>query len=275
MRSIERSNTKLVAVLAILCRSAHRNNSNYLPLFVTLYLYSAGARIDAITLLNHLGLSVSYDVLQKKLKAITSLGMSWIRQQSTNRKLVGTWDYFEYRENVQGEQIGDTVKFRSVTMALWIKNGWRIPSTGLKQSMWDATRDLLQSREVIDNVFGSQAAGIRKQCVWYHWLSAFRASFPQNAFEYTVSMPFLNLIDCRKEGCTEAFAYAPSIFNKSSTASNIGVFEDLNVRQMGVEKDDPRWADWLTIWWKDLKTQVQMLAMQTVGIGMNRHYDRY
>lgn len=58
---------KVIAVLVILCRSAHRNNSNYFLLLVALYLYSAGAKVDAITLLNHLGLSVSYPVLQTKL----------------------------------------------------------------------------------------------------------------------------------------------------------------------------------------------------------------
>ena len=74
-------------------------------------------------------------------------------------------------------------------------------------------------------------------------------------------MLFLNLINCQKEGCTKAFAYAPSMFNKNSMAGNIRVFEDLNIRQMGVEKEDPHWADWLIIWGENLKTQVQMLAM--------------
>lgn len=58
---------KVVAVLVILCRSAHRNNSNYFSLLIALYLYSAGTKIDAITLLNHLGLFVFYSVLQTKL----------------------------------------------------------------------------------------------------------------------------------------------------------------------------------------------------------------
>lgn len=58
--------TKIIAILVILCGSAHRNNSNYLPLLIALYVYSAGARVNAITLLNHLGPPVSYDVLQKK-----------------------------------------------------------------------------------------------------------------------------------------------------------------------------------------------------------------
>lgn len=76
MMSMQYSEMKFVAILAILCRSAHQNNSNYLPLFVALYLYSAGVKIDAITLLNYLGLSVLYDVLQKRLKAITFLGVA-------------------------------------------------------------------------------------------------------------------------------------------------------------------------------------------------------
>ncbi len=36
-------NMKLLVVFVILCRMAHRNNSNYLPLLIILYLYSAGA----------------------------------------------------------------------------------------------------------------------------------------------------------------------------------------------------------------------------------------
>lgn len=52
------SNIKVVAVLLIICRSAYCNNSNYLPLFIALYLYSTKARVDAITLLNHLSISI-------------------------------------------------------------------------------------------------------------------------------------------------------------------------------------------------------------------------
>lgn len=70
---------KIIKILVILCRSTHRDNSNYIPLLIALYLYFAGARVDAITLLNHLGLSVSYDVLQKKLQDITKSTLSWIK----------------------------------------------------------------------------------------------------------------------------------------------------------------------------------------------------
>ena len=109
---------KLVAVLLILCHSAHRNNSNYISFLIGLYLYSAGAKVDAITLLNHLELSVSYNVLQKKFRDISLSSKQWIRRQANNCQLVGTWVNFEYQKNVQGERVGDVVRFRSITIAL-------------------------------------------------------------------------------------------------------------------------------------------------------------
>lgn len=126
---------KIVAILVILCHSAYQNNSNYISLLIALYLYFAGVRVDAITLLNHLGLSVSYDVFQRKLKNIMTSSIAGIKAQDSNCKLIGTWDNFKFRENVHGERVGDLVKFSSVTMALWIYQGWRIPDSGLKQWM--------------------------------------------------------------------------------------------------------------------------------------------
>lgn len=87
---------KLVTILVIMCRSAHQNNSNYIPLLIAMYLYSAGARIDAITLLNYLGISVSYSVFMRKLRNITTSSAAFIKEQASNNRLVGTWDNFEY-----------------------------------------------------------------------------------------------------------------------------------------------------------------------------------
>lgn len=39
----------------------------------------------------------------------------------------------------------------------------------------------------------------------------------------------LNIIDCRKKTRIEVFAYTLSMHNKSSTAGNIGVFENFNI----------------------------------------------
>ena len=268
---------KLIAILVILCRSAHRNNSNYIPLLIGLYFYSAGARTDAITLLNHFGLSVSYDVLQRKLRDITSMSKNWIKQQATNYRLVGAWDNFEFRENVHGERVDDTVKFRSITMALWIRHGWRIPKDGLKQWMWNPKKDLLSSRIIIERLFGSDpdARNKRNQCIRHHRFTSFISAFPDWSFSYSAAMPRVKNIDCKIEGASEAYSFAPSMASESTTAGNISVFEDLAIHQLGFKKEDLRFNEALTVWWGDQKTEVLMLSMQGLGVGMDRPYDWY
>ena len=108
----------LLAILVILYRSAHRNNSNYFSLLVAIYLYSAKAKVDIITLLNYLGFSVLYKVLLKRLRNIMLFRTAFIKQQTINCKLVGIWDNFEYQENIADKRIGNIIKFRSMIMAL-------------------------------------------------------------------------------------------------------------------------------------------------------------
>lgn len=71
---------KLVVILVILCQSAYWNNSNYIPLFIALYFYSFGAKVDAIIFLNDFSLFVLYNMLQKKFYSITLSSQKWIKQ---------------------------------------------------------------------------------------------------------------------------------------------------------------------------------------------------
>lgn len=223
-----------------------------------------------------LGLSVSYDVLQKSLRNITQASQVWIKEQATNRKLDGTWDYFEYRENVYGERVGDVVKFRFVTMALWIKNKWRISEEGLKQLMWNASKAFPDCVDLFDSVYGPAGTRVRDEYTRCHRFNVFRVAFPEEVLVFNPSMRAINLINCKNEGATETYAFALSMFSESFVVGHMSVFEDLNVKQMGIEKTDPCWGDWLTIWWGDLKTVVQILSMQNHGMGLvDRPYNRY
>lgn len=142
--------------------------------------------------------------------------------------------------------------------------------------MWDAKRDMIDPYRLAGEVFGTEGTRIRHQCVRFHRFGSFMAAFPSIKLLYTsASMSAINCIDCRAEGKTEAYAFAPSMFSESSLAGNMSVFEDLSVIQMGIKRTDARESDWLTIWWGDQKTEVQMLGMQANGLRMNRPYDRY
>ncbi len=96
MISMQYSKRKFVAILVIFCISAYENNSNYFLLFDTLYLYSDGARIDAINLFNYWRICISYDIRQKRLKAIVTLDMTWI----INCRFVRMENNFEYQEKM-------------------------------------------------------------------------------------------------------------------------------------------------------------------------------
>lgn len=266
---------KIVAILVILCHSAHRNNSNYVPLLIGLYLYSAGARVDAITLLNHFGLSVSYEVLQKKLNDITTSSISWIKAQGSNCNLVRTWDNFEFRKNVHGERVGDMVKFRSVKMALWIQRGWRIPDSALKQWMWEQKREFLQPSLVDISVFGRLHPLSEKKLNDSIDLVHFELLFQINSLATILQCQLSIELIARKKVARKHIRLHPQCLAKALLPGNLSVFEDLNIVQMGLDKSDARWDDWLTLWWGDLKTEVQMLSMQAHGVRSNRAYDRY
>lgn len=109
---------KLIAIFLIICRSTHQNNSNYFSLLVVIYLYSVDAQVNVITLLNHLGLSISYNVFLRMLRNIKVSSAAFIKEQAFNFKLLDTWENLEYRENIVEERIGDIIKFKSIMMAL-------------------------------------------------------------------------------------------------------------------------------------------------------------
>lgn len=61
-------------------------------------------------------------------------------------------------------------------------------------------------------------------------------------------MPKVDVIDCKTEGSSSAFPFAPAMASENTTAGNISVFEYLNINQLGLTKDDPRFNKSLYIW---------------------------
>lgn len=60
-------NIKIIAILVILCQSAHQNNSNYFSFLITLYIYFTNAKVDAITLITYLRFLILYKIFLSKI----------------------------------------------------------------------------------------------------------------------------------------------------------------------------------------------------------------
>lgn len=65
-----------------------------------------------------------------------------------------------------------------------------------------------------------------------------RVGFHDKSFDYQLSMPVINVINCKRKGLTKAYLVSPFILSKSSTTGNISVFEELNIIQIGMDKVD-------------------------------------
>lgn len=67
--------------------------------------------------------------------------------------------------------------------------------------------------------------------------------------------------------------FIPAIASQNIMTGNISVFKDLNINQLGLKKKDPRFGKLFIIWWGDLKTEMQMLSIQELSIGIDWAYN--
>lgn len=70
----------------------------------------------------------------------------------------------------------------------------------------------------------------------FHCFQLFVAVFLLIKLLYFVSIPTINYIYCKIEEKIKAYTFTLSIFSKSSLNSNILIFENLNIVQIGIKK---------------------------------------
>lgn len=89
----------------------------------------------------------------------------------------------------------------------------------------------------------------------------FISAFPNKIFSYTTAMPNVDIINCKKEGSTLLYLFALSMSGKSTIIGNINIFKDLNIGQQRLKKENSYWRKLFTIWWGNLKIEVQMFSV--------------
>lgn len=108
--------------------------------------------------------------------------------------------------------------------------------------MWNPKREMFDLKNMASWPFNKESTHIQSQCTRVHQFKAFQAGFSQKAFHYSPKPILrLNIVDGKCERKTKAFVFTPSMHNESFLSNNIGVFENLNVIQMEIDKMDTRW----------------------------------
>lgn len=86
-------------------------------------------------------------------------------------------------------------------------------------------------------MFGLEVSKTRIKCNQFYRFKAFQAAFlAKNLLLPSVSIFNINKIDYKIKKSTKAHVITSSMFSKNLTASNITMFEDFNVNQMGIDK---------------------------------------
>lgn len=71
---------KFIVILLIIKRSAYQSKNNSIFFYVPIYLYSANAQVNAITLLNDFCILVIYNFLIKMLKNIITSSIVFMKK---------------------------------------------------------------------------------------------------------------------------------------------------------------------------------------------------
>ncbi|MCJ1356383.1 MAG: hypothetical protein MMC33_006378, partial [Icmadophila ericetorum] len=139
----------------------------------TAYIYiRAGRGGVLLDTLNQLGLIVSYDTLQRRMKSLTGEAERQVRLLGQAPSTILTWDNFEFTEGRRGERTGDRATFRSITTALIVEDRG-FEAGPLRQHMWHPQETLL-SPEMLGQGLEPNTITIRL----HHIESAIKAIFP-------------------------------------------------------------------------------------------------
>ena len=111
------------------------NTSTNFQSVMGLCIYQGGARRRVLDTLCHLGLTMSYSTLQRRMSSLSDEARRKIRTIGRASTTVVTYDNFVFAEGRRGERIGDVREFRSITTALIFK-GQGLGVTVLRQNMW-------------------------------------------------------------------------------------------------------------------------------------------
>ncbi|KAI9780358.1 MAG: hypothetical protein M1839_006781 [Geoglossum umbratile] len=220
-------------VLAIICFSRHRDTCNNLPTVLGLHLHSHGAKWRLIELMNHLGVSISYQAVIPAVKAILEKAKNNIAHAGSAEDSITAYDNFEQTMGVKEQRIGDNSEFNSVTTGEVIQ-GHDIPCGSLHQNMVDSEVEL----SIADVIFapGNLTGGIQAKISNFIILESIATAFP----------------DAIRSRRSIHNSLGPIPFDESSNTGSINVLR--NIFQQQYRLGDDAFTERLFLIYGDQKT---------------------
>ena len=273
----------LVMITSMIIRSCRPRSANMFGRMLGLHLSNTGCTRRALTLLNKLGVTESYQALLDAKKDLAEYHQEQLKSISQRRDLIFAWDNFDWQERVRHQSVGHTHRMHSVTTARVIV-ARDIPNEGLAQK--DFTHDGKFQFDDFAEAPGLIEGDDPSINISRHLIAkSINALFPNSTKDFwetedpraqtkslNYPMPTITLLDTQK---TESYQLGPILENEGTIEGTAAAKDNIFQKQMGWGKEEEKIQSCLFIGTGDAKSTRNMKSLQAQRADSTREVDRH
>jgi hypothetical protein len=272
----------LVMITSMILHSCRPRSGNMFSRMLGLHLSNTGCTRRALTLLNKLGVTESYQTLLDAKKDLAEYHQEQLKGIGQRRDIIFAWDNFDWQERVRHQSVGHTHRMHSVTTARVIV-ARDVPKEGLSQK--DFTHDGILGMDDF-----TEAPGIIEDdlsiAISRHLIAkSIHTLFPNSTKDFWESedprthtktlnypMPTINLLDPQK---TESYQLGPILENEGTVEGTAAAKNNIFQKQMGWGKEEEEIKGCLFVGTGDAKSSRNMKSLQSARAYEIRDVDRH
>jgi uncharacterized protein DUF6589 len=272
----------LVMITSMILHSCRPRSGNMFSRMLGLHLSNTGCTRRAITLLNKLGVTESYQTLLDAKKDLAEYHQEQLKGIGQRRDIIFAWDNFDWQERVRHQSVGHTHRMHSVTTARVIV-ARDVPKEGLSQKDFthDGKFELDDFTEAPGIIEDDLSIDISRHLI----VKSIYALFPNSTKEFwetedprthtktlNYPMPTINLLDPQK---TESYQLGPILENEGTIEGTAAAKNNIYQKQMGWGKEEEKIKGCLFLGTGDAKSVRNMKSLQAERAYEIREVDRH
>ena len=272
----------LVMITSMILLSCRPRSSNMFSRMLGLHLSNTGCTRRALTLLNKLGVTESYQTLLDAKKDLAEYHQEQLKGIGQRRDIIFAWDNFNWQERVRHQSVGHTHRMHSVTTARVII-ARDVPKEGLTQE--DFTRNGQFDFDDFAEASGLKDDDLSTDISRHLIAKSIYALFPNSTKEFwetedpethtktlNYPMPNINLLDPQK---TESYQLGPILENEGTIEGTAAAKNNIYQKQMGWGKEEEEIKGCLFLGTGDAKSVRNMKSLQAERACEAREVDRH
>jgi hypothetical protein len=239
-----------------------------------MFLWHQNLTRSGMELLNRIGVSPSYDIINRAIQKVTDCHKELIRMIGQLHNVVVTYDNIQFTDRIRDKHIGEENHLFSATTA-FLKLSKYIPEEGIPRNWYHYEYRLRETDIIVPSrAWDTEYATTTSQLWWHYTYNAMKVCFPElpeapksiemedSTRRFTTDLPDLG---GRPEPPfeTETLTLGPLMFDESTEAGNVEILRNIHEEQFGLSVDDPRWEKNMYLHVGDALTTQRIASMKS------------